>query len=72
MPINKGGNQQDRPLTDQAIYEIVKKRGKEAAVENFTPHDFRRTMITNMLETQVDVFLVQELAGHDDTNTTKR
>ena len=72
VPINRGGNQQDRPLTDQAIYEIVKKRGKEAAVENFTPHDFRRTMITNMLETQVDVFLVQELAGHVDTNTTKR
>lgn len=72
VPINKGGNQQDHPLTDQSIYEIVKKRGKEAAVENFTPHDFRRTMITNMLETHVDVFLVQELAGHVDTNTTKR
>jgi len=72
VPINKGGNQQDRPLTDQAIYQIVKKRGKEAAVEDFTPHDFRRTMITDMLETNVDVFLVQELAGHVDTNTTKR
>ena len=72
VPINKGGNQQDRPLTDQAIYEIVKKRGKEAAVEDFTPHDFRRTMITVMLETHTDVLIVQDIVGHVDTNTTKR
>lgn len=73
VPINKGGRQEDRELSDQTIYDIVKRRAKEAAVsDEYSPHDFRRTMITNMLETQTDTLTVQDIAGHASTDTTKR
>ena len=72
VPINKGGNQQDRPLTTKAVYNLLKKRGKEAGVKDFAPHDFRRTMISEMLAKGVDVLTVQKVAGHASSDTTRR
>lgn len=72
VAINKSGKQQNRPMSSQAIYKIVKKRGLEANVKNFSPHDFRRTMITDMLEKGADVLTVQKIAGHANADTTRR
>ncbi len=72
VPINRGGNQQDRQMTAQAVYKLVQKRGKEANVEHFSPHDFRRTMISKMLEHNTDLLTVQKIAGHANPATTER
>ncbi|MEL7432400.1 MAG: site-specific integrase [Chloroflexota bacterium] len=72
MPINKGGNQEDRQMTSQSVYKIVQKRSKEANVDGFSPHDFRRTMISTMLEHNTDLLTVQKIVGHASPATTQR
>jgi site-specific recombinase XerD len=37
-----------------------------------TPHDLRRTFISNLLDAGVDLSTSSELAGHRDPRTTKR
>jgi integrase len=50
----------------------VQKRGKEDNVDHFSPHDFRRTMISKMLEHNTDLLMVQKIAGHANPATTER
>jgi integrase len=62
----------DGHLTDQAVYNIVLERAKEAKLtSHLTPHDFRRDYIGNLLSKGVDLSIAQELAGHSDPKTTK-
>lgn len=72
IPINKGGNQVDRQMTSQSIYKILQKRGKEANVDGFSPHDFRRTMISTILEHNTDHLTAQKIVGHASPATTQR
>ena len=72
VPINKGGTQQDRPLTAMAVYKIIRKRIDEASVKHASPHDFRRTMVSEMLAKGADVLTVQKVAGHASADTTRR
>jgi integrase len=37
-------------MTAQAIYNLFAKRGKEAGLADFSPHDFRRSMISTLLD----------------------
>lgn len=60
-----------RGLTPSAVEAIVRRRAAAAGLSGFTTHDARRTFITGLLERGVDVFTVQELAGHADPKTTK-
>ncbi|MCA9932207.1 MAG: tyrosine-type recombinase/integrase, partial [Anaerolineales bacterium] len=57
-------------LTSQAIYEMLRKRGRMAHVAEFSPHDFRRTFISNLLNSGADIVTVQKLAGHASVETT--
>lgn len=43
-----------------------------AGVDYFTPHDLRRTFITQLLEQGTDLNVVRQLAGHADIATTTR
>lgn len=71
-PIRKGGHIDKRRLTEQSVFDILKKRGTEAGVKAFSPHDMRRTFISDLLDAGVDIATVQKLAGHADVQTTAR
>jgi integrase len=70
--VQKGGKVTLRRLTPQAIYCQLKRRALEAGVDAFTPHDLRRTSITDLLSAEVDVLTVSAIAGHASADTTRR
>jgi integrase len=69
--INKSGAVTLRQLTPQAVLFILEKRGTEAGVTNFSAHDFRRTFISELLDS-TDIVTVQKLAGHASPELTSR
>lgn len=68
----RGGHLTKRRLTDQAVRLILQKRAEQAGVAEFSPHDLRRTCITQLLDAGADLATVQKLAGHADPATTGR
>ena len=71
-PVRKGGQIELRHMTPQAVLFIVQKRATEAGVKSFSPHDFRRTFCSDLLDAGVDIVTVQKLAGHSSPMTTAR
>ncbi len=59
-------------MSSQSVYDLVGKRAREAKIENCRPHDLRRTFVTRLLESGVDIHTVSQLAGHSDIQTTAR
>ena len=73
VSVNKGGKiVYGRRLTAQAIYHLLGSRGKRAGVKFFTPHDLRRTFVSNLLDVGVDIATVAKMAGHSNIQTTAR
>ncbi|MGI8650147.1 MAG: tyrosine-type recombinase/integrase [Rubrobacter sp.] len=79
-PVNKGGRilREDRDghprhLSEQAIYDVVKRRHKQIGVAKpISPHSFRATFIGDLLDAGADLSSAQKLAGHADPRTTAR
>ena len=71
-PVDKAGRITIRPMTAQALYLALQKRAKEAGVAAFSPHDLRRTFVSDLLDAGADLATVQKLAGHADPGTTAR
>jgi len=69
-PILKGGKVQNRGMTDQAIYNLLLNHSKQAGIARFSPHDLRRSFISELLDRGADVVTVQQLAGHASVQTT--
>jgi site-specific recombinase XerD len=73
VAINKAGKlDTTKPMTDQAIYDLFRKRGAEAGVKEFSPHDLRRTFISDLLDKGADIAIVAKMAGHANVQTTAR
>ena len=70
MPINKAGVIQYRRMTTQAIYNLLKKRASQAGIDSFSPHDLRRTFVSDLLDAGADIAIVAKMAGHASVNTT--
>jgi integrase/recombinase XerD len=58
-------------LDRRSINVILKNRRKVAGVGTFTPHDMRRSFISNLLDVGVDISMAQKLAGHLNITTTQ-
>ena len=65
-----GNRNSGENLTGQSIYEMLKQRVQQAGINKLSPHDFRRTYISNLLDNGVDIVTVQKLAGHASVETT--
>jgi len=73
LEVNKGGHLvEGKRITTQAIYYLLKSRAKRAGVENFSPHDIRRTFVSDLLEAGVDIATVARMAVHSSVDTTAR
>ncbi|AXY33864.1 tyrosine-type recombinase/integrase [Yersinia pseudotuberculosis] len=59
-------------LTTAGVTAILEQLRTTASVADFTPHDLRRTFITQLLEQGADINTVRQLAGHSDISTTAR
>jgi site-specific recombinase XerD len=72
VPINKGGRILHSRMTGQAVMAVVSKRARQAAVAHLSPHDFRRTFVSDLLDAGADITTVSKLAGHANIATTSR
>jgi site-specific recombinase XerD len=71
-PISQLGDITVRRMSDQAIYAILQSRAKKAKVRPFSPHDLRRSCVSDLLDAGVDISIVQQFVGHANVNTTAR
>ena len=65
-------NNRESRYTEQSIRLMLKKYTKQAGIErNITPHMFRHSFATYLLEEGVDVSCVQQILGHSSIKTTQ-
>jgi integrase/recombinase XerD len=70
--INKGGRIRKGKMTTQAVYNMLRKRAEDAGVKEFSPHDLRRTFVSDLLDAGADIVTVSKMAGHASVQTTAR
>ena len=58
-------------LSRQAAWEVIQRVAEEAEVPHVSPHTFRHSFATHLLEGGADVRVVQELLGHASVATTQ-
>lgn len=71
-PVLRGGRIVLRRLTDQAILVALRRLAERAGVDRFSPHDVRRTYVSELLDAGADLTTVARLAGHSQVTTTAR
>jgi len=64
---------QNKRLTDRAIQNLVKKYARLITqLKKITPHKLRSTFGTNLYRETGDIYLVADVLGHSDVNTTRK
>ena len=64
---------QNRRISVRAVENLVKKYARlVTTLKNITPHKLRSTYGTNLYKETGDIYLVADVLGHKDVNTTKK
>jgi len=64
---------QNRRITDRAIQNLVKKYASiTTKLKNISPHKLRSTFGTQLYAETGDIYLVANVLGHSDVNTTRK
>ena len=66
--VNNNGNR----LSDQSVRDMINKYCRIADIDyHITPHMFRHTFATQLLEENVDIRYIQTMLGHSSINVTE-
>lgn len=66
--LNKNG----KPLSRVSIFNLVKKQALLAGIrKEISPHSFRHSFATHLIENGADLRIVQEMLGHESILTTE-
>lgn len=65
-------NRRGKPLAPQSVRRIIQKYLNKVGIEfHITPHMFRHTFATSLLEAGMDIRYIQSLLGHSSISTTQ-
>ncbi|WP_051295797.1 site-specific tyrosine recombinase XerD [Eisenibacter elegans] len=65
-------NRNGTPLSRIMVFMIVKELGQKAGLrKNISPHTFRHSFATHLIEGGADLRAVQEMLGHESITTTE-
>lgn len=65
-------NRLGKSLSPQNVRSMLRRIVQECGIEkNVTPHTFRHTFATLLLEEDVDVYSIQQILGHSSISTTQ-
>jgi len=65
-------NQRGKQLTRAMIFYIVKQLVEKAGIKkNISPHTFRHSFATHLLENGADLRAIQQMLGHESITTTE-
>ena len=78
VPVQKGHedyvflNRRGRKLSRAMIFTIIKDLGEKAGIKkNISPHTFRHSFATHLLENGADLRAIQQMLGHESITTTE-
>ncbi|SFB67247.1 tyrosine-type recombinase/integrase [Butyrivibrio sp. YAB3001] len=64
---------QNKRITVRAVEKLVKKYAQNVTtLKKITPHKLRSTFGTNLYKESGDIYLVADVLGHKDVNTTRK
>jgi integrase/recombinase XerD len=65
-------NRNGRPMTRVMVFYIIKDLAAKAGIaKNISPHTFRHTFATHLVEGGADLKAVQDMLGHESITTTE-
>lgn len=65
-------NQRGKPLSRIWVFLVIKEAAAQAGIEkNVSPHTFRHSFATHLIEGGADLKVVQDLLGHESITTTE-
>lgn len=65
-------NRRGKPLTRAMIFTIIKQLAEKAGIKKtISPHTFRHSFATHLLENGADLRAIQQMLGHESITTTE-